>query len=658
MRIALLTEGGYPYARGESVLWCDRLVRGLGSHEFEVYALSRGRRQEEAGWYGSHGLPAHVRRVRTAPLWGEPAPAANRSRGRAYHGESAERFAEHFSRLAHALCAPSPGTAEGRAADEASSEASSEEDRFADALYGLADLAAEHRGLGAALRSEQAVRLLEAAAHAPSASRVVRATGVSDLLAVLERLERALRPLSLDWYGPRADRPAHVRTEEEAGLAGVDLCHAVGGGLAALPGLLARRSFGTPLLITEYGVRLREHHLESLAGFAGAARPVGVRGGTRKGVAADGAAGRPVAGSRISGVGGISGVGSAAGGSVGAAAGVRALLGSFQRRLAVEAYRRAEVITPGNAHARGWQERCGAERGRLRTVYSGMDAAPFVTVPDDSGAQEAAPTLVWVGQCDPARDVRGLLHAFARVRADRPGVRLLLVETRTGVDPSCARECRELADRLFPPAADGQAAVEFAKLGDERVPTAAEAYARATVVVRSSAVEGFPPALVEAMFSGRAIVCTDVGAAAEVIGGTGLLVPPGRPEPFADACLALLADPERRARLGAAARARAMELFTVEQNVAAFHGIYLELISRRSYRQPDAGSREPLGGEVKPFARTADGQLAVRLVDGEQRAVAPVAAGAEGPSWAAQAPAGVDLARAVGAGSTLRGEAG
>ena len=67
VRIALLTEGGYPYARGEAVAWCDRLVRGLGSHDFEVYALSRSVRQERLGWCE---LPGNVERVRTAPLWG------------------------------------------------------------------------------------------------------------------------------------------------------------------------------------------------------------------------------------------------------------------------------------------------------------------------------------------------------------------------------------------------------------------------------------------------------------------------------------------------------------------------------------------------------------------------------------------------------------
>ncbi|KPC68444.1 hypothetical protein ADL27_56765, partial [Streptomyces sp. NRRL F-6602] len=66
MRIGLLTEGGYPYADGEGGLWCDRLVRGLAPHEFDLYALSRTASQEESGWVP---LPPEIHRVRTAPLW-------------------------------------------------------------------------------------------------------------------------------------------------------------------------------------------------------------------------------------------------------------------------------------------------------------------------------------------------------------------------------------------------------------------------------------------------------------------------------------------------------------------------------------------------------------------------------------------------------------
>lgn len=123
----------------------------------------------------------------------------------------------------------------------------------------------------------------------------------------------------------------------------------------------------------------------------------------------------------------------------------------------------------------------------------------------------------------------------------------------------------------------------------------------------SSVVEGFPVSLVEAMFCGRATVSTDVGAVVEVIGGTGLVVPPRNPKALADACVALLRDPERRARLGAAARARALELFTVEQNLAAFRGIYLELISHTPVRR-EADTVDAHGAPL-PFATPPEARL-------------------------------------------------
>ena len=149
----------------------------------------------------------------------------------------------------------------------------------------------------------------------------------------------------------------------------------------------------------------------------------------------------------------------------------------------------------------------------------------------------------------------------------------------------------------------GDNPVSFEEIGGPEAPTLAEAYAAGAVVVLSSVVEGFPISLVEAMFCGRATVSTDVGAVVEIIGGTGLVVPPRNPRALAEACVALLRDPARRERLGAAARARALELFTVEQNVEAFHGIYLEVVSRcpvqqggpRRHRRT-AAVRRPGGG--------------------------------------------------------------
>lgn len=144
----------------------------------------------------------------------------------------------------------------------------------------------------------------------------------------------------------------------------------------------------------------------------------------------------------------------------------------------------------------------------------------------------------------------------------------------------------------------GDNPVSFEEIGGPETPDLADAYAAGSVVVLSSIVEGFPISLVEAMFCGRATVSTDAGAVVEVIGGTGLVVPPRNPRALAEACVSLLRDPGRRERLGAAARARALELFTVEQNITAFHGIYLEIVSHCPVR------REPVNdaGEPLPFA--------------------------------------------------------
>ncbi|MEU2741629.1 DUF3492 domain-containing protein [Streptomyces sp. NPDC007095] len=564
MRIGLLTEGGYPYVSGDARLWCDRLVRGLGQHEFDIYALSRSERQEDEGWIQ---LPPQVSRVRTAPLWTAEDDGV-------VHGRRARRrFAECFGELVATVCA-APAILDGsQAPGGAEASGGVEADRFGSALYGLAELARDEGGLVGALRSEGAVRALERACRAPGALRAARTARVLDLLSVVAHIERALRPLSLDWY-------------EDDGLGSVDLCHAAAGGEAALPGLLALHFAGVPLLVTEYGVQLRAHYLASCAAEESPA--------------------------------------------------VRALLAAFHGALAAEVYRRAALITPGNTHARRWQERCGADRAKLRTVYPGMEAARFAEVGERAdGSGCAGPdTLVWVGRIEPAKDLISLLHSFAEVRKEAPKTRLRIVGAPADGPEGAlyVAHCKALAAQLFPDEAEGVHAVgdnpvSFEEIGDPEVPSLAEAYASGAVVVLSSVVEGFPISLVEAMFCGRATVSTDVGAVVEVIGGTGLVVPPRNPRALAEACVALLRDPERRARLGAAARARALELFTVEQNITAFHGIYLEIVSRSPVRRlvvDDAG--DPL-----PFGVTAEAHVPGRWTEARLMATGQ-------PRWAAGAP--------------------
>lgn len=594
VRIGLLTDGGYPYATGESGLWCDRLVRGLAQHEFDLFALSRCADQEARG-----RLPVQVGRVRTAPLWtaDEDVPGAGAPKGlmarmltgggtRSYGRREQWRFAAHFSALAASVCAAGAGSGEGAGEPGGEGRTSVADAQFTDGLYGLAELAREHGGLTAALRSETAVRLLEAACRAPGAGRTVRSATVPDLLAFARELDRVLRPLSLDWY-------------DEEGLGAVDLCHATSGGPAALPGLLAKRFFGVPLLVTEHGAQLRAHYLA--------------------------ATGAPLN------------------------APVRALLAHFHGRLATEVYRQAAIVSSGNTHVRRWQERCGAERGKLRTVHPGMESGRFTAL-GESGDSGPDDTLVWVGRIEPAKDLIGLLHAFAEVRKAEPDTRLRIIGAPGPEGATYLAHCRALAAQLFPDEATdahavGDNPVSFEEIGGAEVADLPDAYAAGGVVVLSSVVEGFPAGLVEAMFCGRATVSTDVGAVVEVIGGTGLVVPPRNPRALADACLALLRDPERRARLGAAARARALELFTVEQNLAAFRGIYLELISHAPVRR-EAEEVDADGGP-RPFATPPEAHV---LGPWTASGPAPAATADRRPSWAAGPRAVCAGARGAGGG--------
>lgn len=98
------------------------------------------------------------------------------------------------------------------------------------------------------------------------------------------------------------------------------------------------------------------------------------------------------------------------------------------------------------------------------------------------------------------------------------------------------------------------------------------------IYVLSTHYEGMPLALVEAMAAGCACIASDVIGVHGVIeeGVTGLLVPEGDAQALADAIARLLREPELAARLGAAARQRAL----AEHGLMLMRERYEALITR------------------------------------------------------------------------------
>jgi polysaccharide biosynthesis protein PelF len=366
--------------------------------------------------------------------------------------------------------------------------------------------------------------------------------------------DKAVRLLSVAWRDRWADpaRPAPTLHDAVTALqlldhslrplsyppARADISHAVTNGLGVLPALAAKWQFGVPMLVTEHGVYLREQYLQNR------------RGPYRW----------PV----------------------------KAFHLGFMRRLCALGYREAETITPGNVYNRRWEERLGAEPERIRTVYNGVDPANF---PALDGEPEL-PTISWVGRIDPIKDLETLIRAFALVWHELPSARLRLFGAPPKGRESYLQRCQALVAEL---------GIADVASFEGRVENIRDAYDAGSIFVLSSVSEGFPYSLIEAMTCGRTCVATDVGGVTEAVGDTGLVVPPRSPGPMAQACLALLRDEGLRNRLGAAARARALEHFTVDSAISRFDEIYSFIGAGRPLLAPPPPEDDDQLGDLLPW---------------------------------------------------------
>jgi glycosyltransferase involved in cell wall biosynthesis len=499
MKVALTAEGTYPHQFGGVSVWCDQLIKRMPQHDFTVVPLvATG--NEPMRWQ----LPANVRSVVTIPLWGRPPSIPLRSR------LARGRYEALVADLIDVLLSP---PTEGL-------------DRFTDVVHELFRYG-QRWNLAAALSSETAVRLLaeawqqrwpeimprnepeatdEDAAGQPAvaagtadADRAGVSQGpptLADAVGAMQLIEHGLRPLS---YPPVQ----------------ADVVHAVTNGLGALPAFAAKWQYGTPMMLTEHGVYMREQYLHNRQPRFGWP--------------------------------------------------VKDLYLRFLRRLCALGYRQADVITPGNIYNQRWEIELGADASRIRTVYNGVDPAIFPVVSHEPDV----PTISWAGRIDPFKDLETLLRAFSLVIREIPQAQLKIFGSAPPGGEAYLERCQAEAAEL---------GISDQTSFEGRVPEIRDAYAAGHIVVLCSITEGFPYTLIEAMTCGRACVATDVGGVTEAIGdAAGLVVPPRSPAALAEACLRLLRNDELRRTMGAAARARAVEHFTVDRAVDAFDEMYAAL---------------------------------------------------------------------------------
>jgi glycosyltransferase involved in cell wall biosynthesis len=197
------------------------------------------------------------------------------------------------------------------------------------------------------------------------------------------------------------------------------------------------------------------------------------------------------------------------------------------------------------------------------------DPAQRARLRAELGASEDTCVIGHLARYHPSKDQVGVIDAARRVVAEEQKV--LFVMAGAGLDAmntmlaTAIRECRlEQQVRLLGETARPQALLSACDL----------------FCLPSAWGEGFPNAVGEAMACELPCVVTRVGDGPDLVGATGLVVDPGDREGLAQALLRLVRlGHSGRARLGARARNRIVENFSLSDVAARYAEVFDEAVS-------------------------------------------------------------------------------
>lgn len=213
-------------------------------------------------------------------------------------------------------------------------------------------------------------------------------------------------------------------------------------------------------------------------------------------------------------------------------------------------------------------------QAKCTVLTNGIDAGEFH--PDEQRraamrAQMGLDEFVWlsVGRITAAKDLPNLLQAFGEVHREALQTQLWI-----------AGEARSGSSGITQHFSGGrpQGAIENVHLLGLRHDIVALLDA-ADGFVLSSAWEGIPLALGEAMAMEKPVVATDVGGVRELVGEAGILVPAKDSAALARAMLEVMQQsPEGRAALGRTARQRILAQFSIDSKVDAWEELYRSML--------------------------------------------------------------------------------
>lgn len=228
----------------------------------------------------------------------------------------------------------------------------------------------------------------------------------------------------------------------------------------------------------------------------------------------------------------------------------------------------------------------GLPAERVARIPNGVDLSKFAPPTEDERARlrenlldrfqwpHDAVLALFVGGIEPRKGIGVLARAWPDVVRRVPHARLLLVGPRDGARAETAAQFEN--DLRAAGVAETAALAGFTGRPEDF-------YRAADLFVFPSRGEGLPNALIEAHAAGLPSVAAQIeGVTDDVVdeGNTGLIVPQDDVAELARALVALMQDDTRRRQMGLAARARAVECFSLDHVARQYVDLYAKLLSR------------------------------------------------------------------------------
>jgi polysaccharide biosynthesis protein PelF len=369
LSVLMTTEGTYPHAAGGVSTWCDELIRNTPEVSYTLVPIMMSPHIELR-----YDPPPNARRVIDVPLWGieEPAEFVKDITFAALHVRKRDTtdaviesaFVPLFRNLLKAITHP------GRDSAALGHTLVSIEDYFRDHDY---NKTFKSRPVWAEFR-----RSMES--YGREAVAAQKLPGIEHQTPTLFDLTECLRWLY------RFMMVLNVR------LPRTTLTHSTAAAFCGIPCITAKVRHGTPMILTEHGVYIREQNL-FLSRFH-----------------------------RLFFA--------------------KQFLLNLISAVALANYHHADVVAPVCHYNTRWEVAQGVARDKIRVIYNGVDPDRFVPAARESNGQ----LVISTARIDPLKDIETFLWMAQRVRATNPDARFAVYGSTP--DREYLAKCLDLRNEL------------------------------------------------------------------------------------------------------------------------------------------------------------------------------------------------------------------